>query len=547
MPIQTGRPFGVIGSFAWSATGAGFILADDSDSTYYSYNILFGNFLDPLVAQIPATPLPPGAAVRYCIANVRMAYPTGSPLPTMQVTIRDANSNALAANQVLITASPTTYGAVAAFISAAQAAQVLLVTVEEMPFSQSAFQPIQGPVAVRVYEIIFSVYYATKPSVVVTAPTGTITSSSSPTVTWTYTPGADGTGQQAYRVVVYDTATFSAGNFSPGQSGGDFDTGIVYGNTPSQVVGPLANDTYRAYVQAAQLVNGQLHWSDWAFTGFVQNISPPSAPSISAAAVSASARIDLTITGSGNSLSVLDVYEVQRTNDGGITWIPVRGDLGQYISTIGGARNWSDYESGNAESVQYRARTVSTTSDGFTYISAWSSNTSSVNWSSSSSWLKVPGKPNLNRQCVIQDFGDDVYEINQAVNQGLGSKYPTVQSGLRRQLASGTVALLVSTTAERTALDTIVQEPIILLQPANDQVNWGSRYLVPSTATAARKWTPKGWDPRRAYQLPYTQIPQPSVVAYPMVSGGNTWQSLVNTYATWATIPGTLTWAQARQ
>lgn len=548
MPIQTARPVSISSpSGVWAATGSAPQLSDDSDSTYYAYSAFGTNFNDPLYATIAAASLPVGAALRYVIINVRTAYPTGSPLPTLKVTLL-ANGVAVVANTITVTASPTTYGVVAAFnLTSAQLAN-MQVAIEEMPFNTGAFQPAQAPVAVRVYEIIVSVYYATAPGATPTGPNDPVTTTATPTMSWVYQSGVDGSGQAAYQIAVYNDDQYTAGGFSPGQPGAIYDSGVVYNNSTSAVIGPLPNDTYRAYIRVAQLINGQLHWTPsgyWTYKGFVENVTPPSAPTITPTASNTFARIDLVLTGSGNALSVLDVYEIQRTADNGVTWVPVRGDLGQYVEVTGGFRDWSDYESGNGESVKYRARTVSTTADDLTYISAWSSMTSAVSWSSSSSWLKVPGKPGLNRSVIIEDFGDDSYLIPQAISQGLGSRLATVQSGLRRSKADGTVSFFVGSTAERTALDQLLQEPVLLIQPKSAMVEWGSRYVVPGT-TVAKRYARGGWLAERTYEMPYTQIEQPSVSAYVSEPGVNTWSEVVAQYATWSAIGGSLTWADIR-
>lgn len=140
------------------------------------------------------------------------------------------------------------------------------------------------------------------PSVAISAPTGTVTTTQKPTVTWSDTL-ASGGAQSSYRVVTYSQAQYSAGGFAPGSGPSMDDSGVVVSTVTSYTLANfLLNGNYRAYVQIVQSPGGQS--SPWVFSGFTQGVSQPSAPSITATAgtdgTTGCPRIALTVSGSGS-------------------------------------------------------------------------------------------------------------------------------------------------------------------------------------------------------------------------------------------------------
>lgn len=154
------------------------------------------------------------------------------------------------------------------------------------------------------YEVYVDVVTTTQSTVAVTAPTGAITDTSYPTVTWTFTD-TEGDQQSAYRVKIFDAATYSAGGFSADSSVAAIDTGIVNSaSTGYTLTSDLTNSTtYRAYVQAASTVNGTYYWSPWAYTGFSMSLSAPADPTVSAFFDSSNTSVTVSILGSTNFLS----------------------------------------------------------------------------------------------------------------------------------------------------------------------------------------------------------------------------------------------------
>lgn len=156
----------------------------------------------------------------------------------------------------------------------------------------------------NVYELYIDVVTTAQPSVTVTAPSGSVTTTSFPSVVWTYSD-ADGDPQSAYEIKIFDSTTYSAGTFSADTSTPTVETGIVASSNNGQTLeADLANSTtYRAYVRVAQLLNGANYFSDWAYSQFSLSIDAPATPTISAFYESSTGSVTLTIFGRTNFLS----------------------------------------------------------------------------------------------------------------------------------------------------------------------------------------------------------------------------------------------------
>jgi hypothetical protein len=154
------------------------------------------------------------------------------------------------------------------------------------------------------YELFIDVVTTTQPTVSVTAPTGTITGTTFPSVTWTYAD-ADGDPQNAYEIKVFDSTTYSAGSFSIDTSTPSIQTGIVTSSNNGQTLEADLADatTYRAYVRVAQLVNGSNYFSEWAYSQFTIDVDAPATPLISAFYDTDEGAVTLTVFGRTNSLS----------------------------------------------------------------------------------------------------------------------------------------------------------------------------------------------------------------------------------------------------
>lgn len=154
------------------------------------------------------------------------------------------------------------------------------------------------------YELFVDVVTTTQPTVTVTAPSGTITDTTFPSVTWTYAD-TDGDPQSAYEIKVFDSTTYGAGTFSPDTSTPTVETGIVASTNDGQTLeADLADGTtYRAYVRVAQLLNGANYFSDWAYSQFTIDVDAPATPLITAFYDENEGSVVVTVFGRTNVLS----------------------------------------------------------------------------------------------------------------------------------------------------------------------------------------------------------------------------------------------------
>jgi len=155
-----------------------------------------------------------------------------------------------------------------------------------------------------IYEVYADVTTTTQPSVTVNAPSGTITDTSFPAVTWTYSDPENDT-QFGYQVKIFDSATYSGGTFSPDTSTATVDTGVVFSSDEGAgLTVDLANSTsFRAYVKVAQEVNGNPYWSEWAYSAFSTSLDAPGTPALSASYDTVEGAVLIEVQGTTNLLS----------------------------------------------------------------------------------------------------------------------------------------------------------------------------------------------------------------------------------------------------
>jgi hypothetical protein len=109
------------------------------------------------------------------------------------------------------------------------------------------------------------------------------TTSSRPTVDWTYTANADGDPQVAYQVKAFSAAQYGVAGFDPSTAASSWDSGQVAGAGTTVVAGAdLINSvTYKLYVRGAQDFNGARWFSDWAASSsFVMGFEPLPTPTL---------------------------------------------------------------------------------------------------------------------------------------------------------------------------------------------------------------------------------------------------------------------------
>lgn len=299
-----------------------------------------------------------------------------------------------------------------------------------------------------------------RPTATSVTPSGSVTTASRPAIGWTYTAAAGGVAQGAYAVKIFKQPVGGWSGFDPGQidsevgqtakpvagSGSTSNNWITEGNatsfTPSV---PLDNSTtYRAYVKVRRgnpYIHGMLsEWSDWAYSEFTINITPPTAPSLTLTPDAANGRMTLqtNVTGAGTYSDYRMRFE--RSLDGGTTWDVVTPwyfhffgvikatDSSRVLTfTTPGLTTWYDYTVPFNVAVSYRVRVIQIVT-GQDFASNWVVATATV--VTPKVWLKVLDSPTESMSFPVMD---DWLQINRSlprtIHRPLGRSRPVVMRG----------------------------------------------------------------------------------------------------------------------
>jgi hypothetical protein len=519
MTTTTLRPNGSGSSLATGITLTGgatleAVLSDNSDASYVVMTETAYVVLDLTTVAMPAGAVPSSVVIRDRSTDGGYT-PVGADLIS--------NGAVIASSRHYDSGSISTY-------SSAPTA----VALSQSDVDSLQLRAVYGFGNITFYELYLDITYALVPSVSVTAPTGSITTTTSPTIVWGYTPGTDGGPQSRYQLRVFSAAQYGIGGFDPGSSPATYDSAELLGNASSKIVGPLPNSTtYRAYVRVAQSINGAPQYSTWQYTGFSVAVTTADVSTVASTADSTNARIRVTVT-RNTGTPQWATMDLQRSDDGGITWSQVRGATG----TVPPGDVWIgyDYEAGNGVAAIYRARANSSPGGGLV-TGAWVTS-SSVSWSDTNLWLKDLTYTTRNMVVNNDLMPEPTYGRPQGVFRIIGSAAPVVVSDVL-QYGVSTIQLETYTDAESAALKQLVGGAVLLLQ-APAVMGWGSRYVAPGALREIRKSQELAiaW---RLWQLVLTEVTQPPDAG--LIVTGLTWQDIVNTYATWtAFIAGVPTW-----
>lgn len=280
----------------------------------------------------------------------------------------------------------------------------------------------------KIYELFVDVDIAAQPTVTVSAPTGTITSSAAPDVTWAYTD-TDNETQSYYQMKVFTAAQYGAGGFSASTSTATYDSGEVATSDQTAVVGALLlNGSYRAYIRVAKSINGAPFWSDYAFTSFTISYTAPAVPTMAVAWSSTFGKAEFTLTGTASGSYASQYFEIERSDDAGVTYTPIRsGDVTPNASYVGTA---IDYDAPRLVTVYYRCRSVGVDANSNEFPSAYSTIQQVLITNDETWWFKCLTDPTLNQGSVrvLKQIDVKVIEPN-TVFRPLGATRPIVVSG----------------------------------------------------------------------------------------------------------------------
>lgn len=281
----------------------------------------------------------------------------------------------------------------------------------------------------KVYELYVDVDVAAQPTVTVSAPSGTVTSSAAPDVTWTYSD-TDNETQAYYQMKVFSAAQYSASGFNATTSTATYDSGEVASADQTSVVGTLLLPaSYRVYIRVAKSINGAPFWSAYAFTSFTISYTAPTIPTMAVAWSSSLGKASFTLTGASAGSYSSQYFVVERSDDAGVTYNEVRdsGNItpsGSYVGTT------VDYEAPRLVTVYYRCRSVGVDANSNEFPSAYSTIQQVLITNDETWWLKCITDPTLNKGSVrvLKEISVKVIEPN-TVFRPLGASRPIVVSG----------------------------------------------------------------------------------------------------------------------
>jgi hypothetical protein len=311
--------------------------------------------------------------------------------------------------------------------------------------------------------------FAEKPTAASTGPasgtSGNVVSS------WSHTAGSDGGPQVWYWSRIFTAAQYSAGGFNPETSPYASSSGIEASSTNQHYHPGLAPGTYRHYIKTAQQVyTNQAHWSDWAYSDFTIS-NPPATTSAEVSIVQGQiypangrnyvvAYRDLAEDPWGAGVTV----EIERSDDGGATWAPIRfSPIGSGPYDGGGGLEYTatwDWEAPVDVEFRYRARAVKT--DGPT-IGAWVESID-YEWTVTSGfWLKSAEGVYDNFEHIAATPSMTREDDRTAYHYPLDSAEAIVIAGTRKA-RTGTLEIITKTKAQADLLTYYANQPAVLIQ-----------------------------------------------------------------------------------
>lgn len=484
MTVSTLRPTGTTsntGALTGGAT-AHAVLSDDSDATYVTFDTVGEAFR----VTLGDLTLPSGAVIKGVAARIRSGLSSAGASDTA-ITVSYAHPVDPPTGIAPSSSYAITWASIQTITGPSFSASGITDSNVDGEYINVVLATLTVGRNARIYEAYFDATYVEVPEVSADAPTGTVSDTNLPDVEWSNTLDSDGGAQTTFEVKVYTDAEYGAGGFDPDTSTPTATSGITTSSSTTwQVDETLPDDTYRAYVRVAQTVNGVLHWSDWDFTEFTISVALPAAPTFTATADNANGRITLAFDDNAGSATT-DVFELQRSLDGGTTWETVRQLDAGYLTPSGGTASVYDYEAPNGTTRNYRGRALHNYS-GVYAASAWV--TDSEAWSSATWWLKHPHQPTLNASVTVREFPAVARAGRQGVFQPLGASYPVVVTDTR-QSREGSVILRSDSFDDQDELDDLIDTGDTLLLQGPATAGWHA-YIKVTNHERARTFNGQG-------------------------------------------------------
>lgn len=470
MAVVTVRPNAVVsGSGNFTITGgvsAAGVTSDDSDASYVS-NATSG--VATLILDCGTTALSASETVRRVRVRARVITPTTAGKVNVNIGTRQSGTNKYSAALSIrgqYAAATTLTGAwltTSPFGGAWSQADIDAIRIQVTEYKSGADEA-------NIIELFVDVDKATKPTVTVSTPTGTVTDTAKPEVSFAYTDPDASDEQAFFEVKMFSAAQYGAAGFEPTEATATFDSGTIASVEQTYTITDyLDNATYRAYVRVAKNIGGVAFWSDWAYSGFTLNVTRPTAPTVSVSWSQANSRASVTITGTASASFDYQYFEVERSIDGGTVYEQVRNGNELYPG-VGFAATLYDYEVKRGLTARYRARSIGVVGNNVAN-SAWSTVQTVSVTSDSKYWLKAVADPTLNYgdATVLNRLGVTIEE-NLGVFRPIGRNLPIVVSGTIGG-SDGELEIVTTTSGAWTAVYALAtyQYTILLQEPTNEQ------------------------------------------------------------------------------
>ena len=282
----------------------------------------------------------------------------------------------------------------------------------------------------KFYELFIDVDISAQPTVSVSAPTGTITTTTAPDVTWTFSD-TDNETQAYYQIKVFTAAQYNAAGFSALTSTATYDSGQIASSDNTAVVGSLlVAGVYRAYVRTAKAVNGEPFWSDYAFSQFTISYTAPTIPTMLVSWSAQLGKASFTLTGAAVPGGYVSQYfDIHRSDDGGNVYTEIRNgsEISVNASYIGTA---VDYEAPRDVVAYYRCRAVAVDASDQEFPSAFGTVQQVLITNDETWWFKVIEQDdyNLGSVRVLKELDVEIDEPN-TIFRPLGATRPIVVAG----------------------------------------------------------------------------------------------------------------------
>ncbi len=287
-----------------SASTIAIALSDASDLTYVKRTS--GTLTKSFVVDLGTYTLSADEAVESVRVDVRMARPdAGSKVYVRQGVVTDAAAG------IIRYGVADQYSASAGI--ATQVGAPRITAPDGLPWDQTRLNNLVVKVTdyasastsiTSLYELTAYAIINERPSASVTAPSGTVTDRSRPSVAWTYAD-ADDDAQSVYEVRVFTAAQYGATGFDPETSAAAYESGQVQSSDTGLTI-PVDLDTgttYRAYVRVGHPLGTTSLLSDWTYTQFTMDYAAPPPPALNLAYEPTANVVYVTATGRTNYLT----------------------------------------------------------------------------------------------------------------------------------------------------------------------------------------------------------------------------------------------------